>query len=98
MLYLVHCMPAISNFFKGAYYGRYDKTVHFTASLALTFFGLLLWQSSVVIGVVIGLGILKEFRDMLRPGDHFDWYDIMTNVLGVISGYIAWRIVVALWL
>jgi hypothetical protein len=84
------------NFLKGVYYGRYDKTVHFTVSIALTFFGLLLWQPRYVVIAVIGLGLLKEIRDMLRPGDHFDWYDILTNVAGVCSGYVVWRIFLVL--
>ncbi len=80
-------------FLKGVYYGRYDKTVHYTASAVLAFLGLLIWPSVLVPIIVIGLGMMKELRDMLRPGDHFDWYDMMTNVGGVATGSIAWRLI-----
>ncbi len=90
-------MTTLLDFFKGVYFGRYDKTVHFTASLALTFFGLLIWNSLLVLPAVILLGVAKELHDMMRPGDHFDWYDMTTNIVGISSGYLLWRISLYLW-
>jgi hypothetical protein len=87
-------MSGLSTFLKGVYYGRYDKTVHFTASAALTFFALYIWGSLMVLPAIVLLGIAKEIRDMMRPGDHFDWYDITTNIIGVGGGYLLWRMLI----
>lgn len=87
-------MEAIARLAKGVYYGRYDKSVHFTSSVLLTLFGSMLMPPLAVIGIVFVLGLLKEFRDMLRPGDHFDWQDIGTNLLGILAGSALWYLLV----
>ena len=73
-----------------------DKAQHFVASFVLVSFGSL-WHSDhhdngpgqdvrFGMGLSLGLGIVKEFRDLSAPGGRFSWKDIVADVAGTCFG------------
>lgn len=68
-------------------YGPYDVLLHVGVS------GLLIICFSYFMApfgaacVVFMIGIVKEISDALRPNDHFDVRDIISDVLGISIGY-----------
>lgn len=39
--------------------------------------------------LTLALGVVKEIRDAYRPGDRFDFYDLITDGMGVAIGWAA---------
>lgn len=72
-----------------------DKKVHFfvctiTAVVVMAFMRIL--SSPLVVGVLasqiasICLGVGKEYGDHASPNNHWDWYDLLADVLGALFG------------
>lgn len=82
---LIVAMVALSNKYM-------DKFLHFTFScievLILSWLFGLIW--GVVLTLCIGLG--KELYDSYQVGNKWDWYDFLSDVLGVILGVLLFRI------
>ena len=76
----------LSKLLQGAYYGRYEKTVHFLLSIIiliiLNYF--LRWWIAAILILLIGL--LKEMGDLLIRKAKFDSLDLLANVAGIIIG------------
>jgi len=73
-----------------------DKAQHFVASFVLVSFGSL-WHNvhhdngpeqdvRFGMGLTLGLGFVKEFRDLSAPGGRFSWKDIVADLAGTIVG------------
>ena len=80
-------------FFTGAYYGRYDKAVHFFVSAAITAMLLAVVPPLLAVPLAVGVGGLKELYDWLWRGTRVEWADLAVNILGVavVTGmHLAW--------
>ena len=70
-----------------------DKVLHFFACLLATIsagiatFFMGMWHS-VIAGSLfaLGLGLGKEFGDSKAPGNKWDWWDILADLLGIAAG------------
>lgn len=38
------------------------------------------------IGLAVGLSLGKEYGDSKAPGNKWDWYDILTDAIGIVTG------------
>ena len=38
------------------------------------------------IGLAVGLSVGKEYGDSKAPGNKWDWYDILADVIGIVIG------------
>ena len=54
-----------------------DKLLHFTCSLL---------ASLVSPWLAVGLGIGKEYGDSKSPVNHWDWWDLLADVVGIAVG------------
>ena len=70
-----------------------DKLYHFVACFMATIVvGVIIGVSSGVL-FALGLAIGKEYGDHKAKGNHWCWYDILADVLGIIAaGLIIWMI------
>lgn len=59
-----------------------DKILHFTVCFIITFAG-------GVDGAIfsMGLSLGKEYGDKNAAGNHWCWYDLLADTLGIITGY-----------
>jgi hypothetical protein len=62
-----------------------DKLLHFTLSAVSTF---ALSLASPIIGVsfTLGLGLGKEYGDSKAPNNHWDWLDVLADLVGIGVG------------
>lgn len=60
-----------------------DKALHALWSFFFTAFigHWLLWYA--VAGAVLMIGILKEWYDSRQPGNHWCWWDILSDIIGI---------------
>ena len=70
-----------------------DKVLHFFACLLATITASVatFWRGmwySITAGSLfaLGLGLGKEFGDSRAPGNRWDWYDILADLLGIAAG------------
>ncbi|GAB4335738.1 MAG: hypothetical protein Kow0037_16110 [Calditrichia bacterium] len=78
-----------------AWFGS-DKAKHFVLSSVTTLFiakhlqvaqGYSSQKSQLTgAGISISLGLVKEFRDRKRPGNHFCWKDLVADLAGISAG------------
>ncbi len=82
----------------GAYYGKYDKSVHFVLSAAITAALLALgWLPLPVVAVVaLAAGALKEAWDFWWRKSRFDLADLFVDALGVAAAFGGYFILVSL--
>lgn len=38
------------------------------------------------IGLAVGLSLGKEYGDSKAPGNKWDWYDILADAIGIVTG------------
>jgi len=69
-----------------------DKLIHFLASCGLTLiFSMLVgWELAAIFTFAIGIG--KELYDSRQPDNYFDWFDLLSDGIGIITGIIIWTI------
>jgi uncharacterized protein YfiM (DUF2279 family) len=62
-----------------------DKFLHFTISSVIAF---ALSLASPIVGVsfTLGLGLGKEYGDSKAVGNHWDWWDIVADLVGIGVG------------
>jgi len=73
-----------------------DKKLHFTCcmliALVVTFIlGLLSnWYIGAIAGLLtaMGTGVGKEYGDVKSPNNKWDWYDILADLLGTVTGVV----------
>lgn len=59
-----------------------DKFLHFSVCFILSFiFG------TYGVAIAILASLIKEYKDMLTPGNSWSWGDIIADGLGIIIGY-----------
>lgn len=70
-----------------------DKLLHFGVSAAAAFIVSLLtsftgfWTAALCGSLfTLGLGLGKEYGDSKASGNHWDWWDIFADVLGMATG------------
>jgi len=69
----------------GVYYGRYEKIVHVAVAGGLTIVFFVFFGIGWAAIAAFVIGIAKEVRDAGRPNDHFDMYDMLANVIGIVA-------------
>ena len=62
-----------------------DKLLHFGVS-AVSTFALSLASPTVGISFTLGLGLGKEYGDSKAPNNHWDWWDLLADVVGIAVG------------
>lgn len=81
-----------------------DKLVHFSvcamvAVIGMIFFRIMLFTlieasvSALMLGIAIGVG--KECGDHFSPTNKWDWWDILADTIGTISGVL---VAMPMWL
>lgn len=68
----------------GIYYGKYEKVVHLMVSggMMVLFF---IWFGVAWAAIVaLAIGLTKELWDASKLDDHFDLFDMLANVAGII--------------
>jgi len=78
-----------------------DKVHHFLTSAFLTTSGYyysrevrkysIVPSRQIAVSFSVSLGLLKEIRDGVRPGNAFSWKDLAADVLGTAAGIIIIR-------
>lgn len=72
-----------------------DKVLHFSAcafvAVLASVFALALsatWQCGMLLAVYSGMaaGLGKEFADHLNPNNRWDWWDVVADVCGALTG------------
>lgn len=75
----------LGGLFTGAYYGRYDKTVHFFASAGLTMVLMTVVPLPAAAAGAFAVGLVKEFVDWRQRRSRIDWRDVAVNALGIAT-------------
>ena len=74
-----------------------DKKLHFLCSFGIAFvfalFFFLIGMSAIELSiasfsVAFAAGIGKEYADKVNPHNYWDWYDVLADFLGSITGLI----------
>lgn len=86
-------MPS-GSFVSGVVHGKYDKSMHFTVSFIATMIVVVLLPFYWALGTVFSIGIAKEIKDSLKPSDHFDIGDVLTNTIGIVLAAVVWRVII----
>ncbi len=73
----------LGKFFTGAFYGRYDKTVHFFVSAAITVVLLTLLPWWVAATVAFAIGLLKELYDWIVRKTSLELGDLAVDAAGI---------------
>jgi len=70
-----------------------DKKLHFSFS-ALILMGIYLAADNLIIAVTLTLaiGFAKEMVDHSKITNKFDWFDMLANVVGIVSA-VVWILV-----
>ncbi len=85
----------LSALLDGAIYGRYDKTVHFIASAALSAMLLAVWPWWGAAAVALAVGVLKELYDWLGRKTNIEVGDLAADALGIVLVLFVYALVVA---
>ncbi len=47
------------------------------------------WPTSIALGGTFAVGVSKELCDLVGPGKHLSWKDLVADAAGVCAGYFA---------
>ena len=62
-----------------------DKLLHFIVNLIVVLS--IGWINlPLAIGLAVGLSVGKEYGDSRAPGNKWDWYDILADAIGIVTG------------
>ncbi len=64
---------------------KFDKTLHFTASMVITLYALTFLPTLAGIAVAAAIGATKEWYDSKQEGNSWSWGDIIADVAGIIT-------------
>ena len=69
----------------------YDKFLHYLVNVLLGMFGI--WYYSLGIGLSVGASLGKEYGDSKATGNHWCWWDLLADALGLGTGLlISWGV------
>lgn len=61
-----------------------DKVLHFLANFVMAMTGFLNYW--LAIGLCVGASLGKEYGDSKATGNHWCWWDLLADALGMTSG------------
>lgn len=77
----------------GIYYGKYEKVVHIVISGGMMVLFFIMFGAAWAVLATLAIGTVKEVWDASRPDDHFDLFDILANVAGIIIAALLIRLI-----
>ena len=77
----------------GIYYGKYEKVVHLMISGVMMVLFFKLFGVAWAVVATLAIGIVKEFRDAGKLNDHFDIFDMLANVAGILIAIILIKLI-----
>lgn len=71
-----------------------DKKLHFICCMLIAFATTMLigilsnWYAGGLAGLLtaMGTGVGKEYGDKANPNNRWDWYDILADLIGTVTG------------